>query len=97
MVFTGGGTGGHLYPALAIARTLVRLRPDVEPFFVGARRGIERTVLPGTEFPHLLLDLHPVYRSAPWRSWRTVAGLATSWGTLGKSLGVAPPALVRST
>jgi len=97
VVFTGGGTGGHLYPALAIARTLVRLRPDVEPFFVGARRGIERTVLPGTEFPHLLLDLHPVYRSAPWRSWRTVAGLATSWGTLGKSLGVAPPALVVAT
>ena len=72
MVFTGGGTGGHLYPALAIARALVRLRPDVEPFFVGARRGIERTVLPGTGFPHVLLDLHPVYRSAPWRSWRTV-------------------------
>jgi hypothetical protein len=56
VVFTGGGTGGHLYPALAVARALVRQRPDVEPFFVGARRGIERTVLPGTGFPHVLLD-----------------------------------------
>jgi UDP-N-acetylglucosamine--N-acetylmuramyl-(pentapeptide) pyrophosphoryl-undecaprenol N-acetylglucosamine transferase len=73
--FTGGGTGGHLYPALAIARALVRRRGDVEPFFIGATRGIERDVLPTTEFPHLLLDLHPMYRGAPWRNWRTVRGL----------------------
>ncbi len=97
VVFTGGGTGGHLYPALAIARALVRLRPAVEPFFVGARRGIERTVLPGTEFPHLLLDLHPAYRSAPWRNWRTVRGLAGSWGTLREALGTDPPALAVAT
>ena len=42
VVFTGGGTGGHLYPALAVARALRALRPEVEPFFVGARRGIEQ-------------------------------------------------------
>lgn len=94
MVFTGGGTGGHLYPALAIARTLAALRPDVEPFFVGAQRGIERTVLPGTGYPHLLLDLHPLYRSAPWKSWRTVAGLVGSWGKLGSTLGRRPSLVV---
>jgi UDP-N-acetylglucosamine--N-acetylmuramyl-(pentapeptide) pyrophosphoryl-undecaprenol N-acetylglucosamine transferase len=97
VVFTGGGTGGHLYPALAIARALVRLRPDVEPFFVGARRGIERTVLPGTGFPHVLLDLHPLYRTAPWRSWRTVRGLLTSWGEIGRALGGRLPALTVAT
>ena len=91
VVFTGGGTGGHLYPALAVARALTRIRPDVEPFFVGARRGIERNVLPGTGFPHLLLDLHPVYRSAPWKNWLTIRGLMASVGDLGKSLGSRPP------
>jgi UDP-N-acetylglucosamine--N-acetylmuramyl-(pentapeptide) pyrophosphoryl-undecaprenol N-acetylglucosamine transferase len=74
--FTGGGTGGHLYPALAIARALVRRLPEVQPHFIGATRGIERDILPTTEFPHTLLDLHPMYRSAPWRNWRTVVGLA---------------------
>ena len=74
-LFRSGSRCWWFSPAVAPAGTSIRrwrllapsmrLRPDVEPFFVGARRGIERTVLPGTGFPHLLLDLHPVYRSAP--------------------------------
>jgi UDP-N-acetylglucosamine--N-acetylmuramyl-(pentapeptide) pyrophosphoryl-undecaprenol N-acetylglucosamine transferase len=83
IVVAGGGTGGHLYPGLAIARALVRLAPDVRPFFVGAKRGIERDVLPRTEFPHDLLDLHPLYRTRPWQNWRTLTGAARAWRRLG--------------
>lgn len=97
IVFAGGGTGGHLYPALAIARALVRLDARVRPFFVGARRGIERDVLPGTEFESLLLDLHPLYRARPWENWRTVAGLAGAWRVLGDAMRGAPPAVVVGT
>ena len=79
MLFAGGGTGGHLYPGLAIARALVRLDPSVRPFFVGAERGIEKQVLPGTEFPHLLLDLHPLYRARPWENWKTLRGALSAW------------------
>jgi UDP-N-acetylglucosamine--N-acetylmuramyl-(pentapeptide) pyrophosphoryl-undecaprenol N-acetylglucosamine transferase len=79
VLFAGGGTGGHLYPGLAIARTLVRIDPTVRPFFVGAERGIEKQVLPGTEFPHLLLDLHPLYRARPWENWRTFRGALSAW------------------
>ena len=95
--FAGGGTGGHLYPGLAIARALVRERPDVTPFFIGAQRGVERDVLPGTEFGYRLLDLHPVYRSRPWRSWRTVAGVAAAWRALGEIARADRPALVVGT
>jgi UDP-N-acetylglucosamine--N-acetylmuramyl-(pentapeptide) pyrophosphoryl-undecaprenol N-acetylglucosamine transferase len=97
VVFTGGGTGGHLYPALAIARALVRQHPEIETLFIGAQRGIERTVLPRTEFKHILLDLHPIYRSAPWRSWRTVRGLVGSWSRIRQALGGRTPALVVAT
>lgn len=97
VLFTGGGTGGHLYPALAIARALVRVRPDVRPYFVGATRGIERTILPETEFPHTLLDLHPLYRSAPWRNWRTVAGLGGAWRRLSAIAREETPHLVVAT
>jgi UDP-N-acetylglucosamine--N-acetylmuramyl-(pentapeptide) pyrophosphoryl-undecaprenol N-acetylglucosamine transferase len=97
VMFAGGGTGGHLYPGLAIARALVRLAPEVEPFFVGALRGIERDVLPKTEFEHLLLDLHPIYRQKPWRSWRTVRGLGGAWRALARENGAHPPATVIGT
>lgn len=95
--FSGGGTGGHLYPGLAIARALVRVRPDVQPFFVGAMRGLERDVLPTTEFPHLLLDLHPLYRPQLWRNWRTVRGALASWWRLDAAARERPPQLVVGT
>lgn len=93
----GGGTGGHLYPGLAIARALVRLDPRVRPLFIGARRGIERELLPKTEFEHVLLDLHPLYRTRPWQNWRTAAGLASAWRELGRAAGSERPALVLGT
>jgi UDP-N-acetylglucosamine--N-acetylmuramyl-(pentapeptide) pyrophosphoryl-undecaprenol N-acetylglucosamine transferase len=79
VLFAGGGTGGHLYPALAIARALQRRQPNVRPFFIGARRGIERDVLPATGFPYELLEQHPLYRSAPWKNVLTLWSLARGW------------------
>ena len=97
LIVTGGGTGGHLYPGLAIARALVRQDARVQPFFVGAHRGIEREVLPTTEFEHLLLDLHPLYRQRPWENWRTLAGAARSWSALGRLFGERRPRAVIGT
>jgi UDP-N-acetylglucosamine--N-acetylmuramyl-(pentapeptide) pyrophosphoryl-undecaprenol N-acetylglucosamine transferase len=97
VVFAGGGTGGHLYPGIAIARALVRADPTIKPFFVGARRGIERTVLPTTEFPFVLLDLHPLYRTAVWKNVQTVAGAVTAWRHIGKMVKEERPALVVGT
>lgn len=95
--FSGGGTGGHLYPGLAIARALVRRDASVTPFFVGAQRGIERDVLPTTEFPHLLLDLHPLYRPRVWKNWRTLRGGIRGWSLLDAAAKERPPRLVVGT
>jgi UDP-N-acetylglucosamine--N-acetylmuramyl-(pentapeptide) pyrophosphoryl-undecaprenol N-acetylglucosamine transferase len=97
VVFAGGGTGGHLYPGLAIARALVRLHPEVRPLFIGARRGIERDVLPTTEFEHELLDLHPLYRRQPWNNWKTVAGMIGAWRRFGRLAARERPAAVVGT
>jgi UDP-N-acetylglucosamine--N-acetylmuramyl-(pentapeptide) pyrophosphoryl-undecaprenol N-acetylglucosamine transferase len=97
ILFAGGGTGGHLYPGLAIARTLVRLDPTVQPVFVGALRGIEKSVLPGTKFPHLLLDLHPLYRTKPWENWRTLRGAIGAWRRLGALVRERQPRVVVGT
>lgn len=95
--FAGGGTGGHLYPGLAIARALVRETEQWRPLFIGAQRGVERDVLPSTEFPHQLLPLHPLYRSAVWKNWRTLTGGVAAFRALSAMSRHERPAAVVST
>lgn len=97
VIFAGGGTGGHLYPGLAIARAMVQADSRVEPFFVGAQRGIEREVLPQVGFPFELLDLHPLYRSRPWENWKTIRGAFTAWNRIHAEVESEAPACVVGT
>jgi len=46
IVFAGGGTGGHLYPALALAAELRERHPSATIWFIGARRGLEQRLVP---------------------------------------------------
>jgi UDP-N-acetylglucosamine--N-acetylmuramyl-(pentapeptide) pyrophosphoryl-undecaprenol N-acetylglucosamine transferase len=50
VVIAGGGTGGHLYPGIAVARELQSRRPDVVISFAGTERGIEMRVIPREGF-----------------------------------------------
>ena len=54
VVIAGGGTGGHLYPGIAVARELQSRQPDAEVSFAGTAQGIETRVVPREGFP---LDL----------------------------------------
>lgn len=70
VLLAGGGTGGHLMPALAIASAVKELQPEWRFVFAGASRGIEAQVLPQRGVPHRLLPLEPVYRQQWWRNAR---------------------------
>ena len=70
VLFAGGGTGGHLMPALAIADAMVTLDPTIEPYFVGALRGVEAKVLPARPWRHTLLPFEPIYRKQWWKNIR---------------------------
>ena len=50
VLIAGGGTGGHLYPGIALARELVRRDPSTEVTFVGTAQGIEARVVPRENF-----------------------------------------------
>jgi UDP-N-acetylglucosamine--N-acetylmuramyl-(pentapeptide) pyrophosphoryl-undecaprenol N-acetylglucosamine transferase len=78
VVVAGGGTGGHLYPALNVADALRALRPDVRVLFVGARRGLEARVLPERGEWHELLPVRGFDRGNPVRAAGAVTGLAGS-------------------
>jgi UDP-N-acetylglucosamine--N-acetylmuramyl-(pentapeptide) pyrophosphoryl-undecaprenol N-acetylglucosamine transferase len=98
VIFSGGGTGGHLYPALALAEALAGRRPDVEPWFVGAERGIEARVLPARGVSHLLLPVEGFRRSGGMRGmWANVGvlvALARSLALLAGQMRERRPALV---
>jgi UDP-N-acetylglucosamine--N-acetylmuramyl-(pentapeptide) pyrophosphoryl-undecaprenol N-acetylglucosamine transferase len=55
-LLAGGGTGGHVIPALAIAQEL-RAEFDAEVIFVGTSRGIENRLVPAAGFPLRLIDV----------------------------------------
>ncbi len=46
IILTGGGTGGHIYPALAIGDAIKELVPDVEILYLGSKEGIEKDIVP---------------------------------------------------
>ena len=48
ILVTGGGTGGHIYPALAFIRYVQKIQPDSEFLYVGTHRGLENKIVPET-------------------------------------------------
>lgn len=80
VVITGGGTGGHVYPAIAVADELVRRgRNREEVRFLGSSRGLEATAVPAAGYPIDLLpgrgfrrSLHPA---------AIAQNLRTTWDT----------------
>jgi UDP-N-acetylglucosamine--N-acetylmuramyl-(pentapeptide) pyrophosphoryl-undecaprenol N-acetylglucosamine transferase len=59
-IIAGGGTGGHLFPGIAVAREIQRRNPAAEILFVGAERGIESRLVPQEGFPLRVLPLRGV-------------------------------------
>ncbi|MEJ2185020.1 MAG: undecaprenyldiphospho-muramoylpentapeptide beta-N-acetylglucosaminyltransferase [Gemmatimonadota bacterium] len=80
VLLAGGGTGGHLYPALNLASALEAMG-GVDCHFVGARRGVEARVLPEREVAYTLLSIEPIRRDRVWQNWRLApSAVATTTG-----------------
>jgi UDP-N-acetylglucosamine--N-acetylmuramyl-(pentapeptide) pyrophosphoryl-undecaprenol N-acetylglucosamine transferase len=51
ILVAGGGTAGHVFPAIAVARELTRQAPDIQPVFVGVKDRLEARLVPEAGFP----------------------------------------------
>lgn len=71
-LIAGGGTGGHVFPGLAVADALAKLSP-VRVVFVGAPRGLESRIVPMRGYPLELLDVEPMKGGGAARAARGAA------------------------
>ena len=64
VVIAAGGTGGHIYPGLAVAEAFRRAEPDVRVSFIGTPRGLEQKLIPDAGWPLHVVDM------IPFTGWR---------------------------
>lgn len=72
VIISGGGTGGHIFPALSIAGELRRRNPDIDILFVGAENRMEMQRVPAAGYPIVGLPVAGFDRHRPWRAFRTL-------------------------
>lgn len=64
VLIAAGGSGGHVFPGIALARALIGHDPTTVVHFAGTSRGIEARTVPEAGFPLVLLPILPLYRRA---------------------------------
>lgn len=86
MVIAGGGTGGHLFPGIALAEEVTTRHPENRVLFVGTRRGLEARVVPSAGFPLETVEVHGLKGLGLWKQLRTLVqlplALLKSWRIL---------------
>jgi UDP-N-acetylglucosamine--N-acetylmuramyl-(pentapeptide) pyrophosphoryl-undecaprenol N-acetylglucosamine transferase len=86
IVIAGGGTGGHLFPGVALAHEFQRQRPGAGVLFVGTARGLETKIIPREGFDLRLVPIGGWVGKVGWRKMKTLleipAGLWRSWRIL---------------
>ncbi len=88
VIISGGGTGGHLYPALAVGAKLKESVPSLRLVYVGSRRSVERTIMDSRGIPFIALPVEGLkgrgFRmigSLAWLPWAMVRSLGLLLGT----------------
>jgi len=79
IIISGGGTGGHIFPAIAIANALKRLAPDTEVLFVGAKGRMEMEKVPAAGYKIIGLEIQGINRKSlvknlllPFKLWSSI-------------------------
>ncbi|HNX28465.1 MAG TPA: undecaprenyldiphospho-muramoylpentapeptide beta-N-acetylglucosaminyltransferase [Syntrophomonadaceae bacterium] len=79
VIITGGGTGGHIYPALAIASELKARKPEAEILYVGTDKGMESTIVPKAGFNFKTVDISGLDRRSMLKATKTIAKFPKSF------------------
>ncbi|MDO5310509.1 MAG: glycosyltransferase, partial [Clostridia bacterium] len=72
-LFAGGGTAGHINPALAVANRLREMNSDAEVRFVGTKEGLEAGLIPHSGYPLEFIKVHGFERKYSLKTIKTMA------------------------
>ncbi|MEG0908483.1 MAG: UDP-N-acetylglucosamine--N-acetylmuramyl-(pentapeptide) pyrophosphoryl-undecaprenol N-acetylglucosamine transferase, partial [Lactococcus sp.] len=72
IIVTGGGTGGHIYPALAFINHLKTIESDSDILYVGTERGLESKIVPAAGVPFKTVDVQGFRRSLSLNNFKTI-------------------------
>src|SRR5229473_2971547 len=78
-MIAGGGTGGHLFPGIAVAEELVTRHPKNEVVFVGTNRGLERRIVPAAGYKLEMIGARGLKGVGPLRLLRALIALPISF------------------
>lgn len=84
-IVTGGGTGGHIYPALAVAGELRVRHPEGEILYVGAQKGLEKDLVPREGYEFRTLDIRGMERKI---SFGALVSAFKAIGSVGQAMGI---------
>ncbi|MBR4908488.1 MAG: undecaprenyldiphospho-muramoylpentapeptide beta-N-acetylglucosaminyltransferase [Acidaminococcaceae bacterium] len=97
VILSGGGTGGHIYPALTIADTIKKRWPETEIRFVGTTHGLEKDLVPRAGYPIDFIDVQGFKRSLSPDTFRSSYKVFTGLRDAKKLLDEYQPHLVIGT
>lgn len=72
LLISGGGTGGHIYPALALVEALKAQDPTTEVLYVGTERGLESKIVPNAGLPLKTVEIQGFKRSLSLSNFKTI-------------------------
>lgn len=79
IIISGGGTGGHIYPAIAIAQEIRDRLPETQLLYVGTREGMESTIVPQAGFDFKTIDITGINRSSLIKASQSLAKMPRSF------------------
>ena len=94
VIIAGGGTGGHVFPGIAIAQEFKRRNPETQILFVGTSRGLETRIVPREGFELKLIEVSALKRVSLYKRIRALSLLPKSFWAVRKLIQQIKPDVV---
>lgn len=79
VIISAGGTGGHIYPALAIINKIKEREPNSEFLYIGTHNRMEKDIIPKYDIPFETIEIYGIYRKNLLKNFKTLKCFYTSY------------------